>query len=263
MTAMSSTEFYTPLMVELDVAPTKDTVDTDVSGHDPAGSGAQRGTSHRLNTGEPKPRFRGFLHLLAFSSALTLAPILIVVTPGIADRFIMAIYAISIVGLFGISALYHRNVWSERSATIVRRLDHSMIFIATAATHTPIALIALPTGPGWTLFGVVWAGALFGIAARVFATDAPYWMIAVPYVVVGWCSLIVINHLWSSLGIAGFTLMLVGGGLYTLGALIYAIHRPNPWPQSFGYHEIFHLLTVAGAACHYVVIAIFVRSLAG
>jgi len=109
----------------------------------------------------------------------------------------------------------------------------------------------------------VWGGAVLGIALRVFATDAPYWMIAVPYVVVGWCSLVVINHLWSSLGIAGFTLMLVGGGLYTFGAVIYAAHKPNPWPRSFGYHEIFHLLTVAAAACHYVVIAIFVRGLAG
>lgn len=250
-------------MVELEVAPPDGVLIADATDREAAAPQSQHGTAHRLNTGEGKPRFRGFLHLLAFSSALTLAPILIVITPGIADRFIMAIYAISIVGLFGISALYHRNVWSEPGAAIVRRLDHSMIFVATAATHTPIALIALPAGPDWTLFGIVWGGALFGIATRVFATDAPYWMIALPYLVVGWCSLIVVNHLWSSLGVAGFTLMLVGGGLYTIGALIYAVHRPNPWPKSFGYHEIFHLLTVAGAACHYVVIAIFVRSLAG
>jgi len=242
-------------MVELEIAPPEANI---VEAPELLG-----GTADRVRAEEAKPRFRGFIHLLAFSSALTLAPILIVITPGIADRFIMAIYALSIVGLFGISALYHRNDWSKRGALIVRRLDHSMIFIATAATHTPIALIALPPAPGWTLFGVVWGGAVLGIAARIFATDAPYWMIAVPYVVVGWCSLVVINHLWASLGVAGFTLMLVGGGLYTLGAVIYAVHRPNPWPKSFGYHEIFHLLTVAGAACHYVVIAIFVRAIAG
>ena len=175
----------------------------------------------------------------------------------------MAIYAIAIVGLFGVSALYHRNEWSPRAASIVRRLDHSMIFIATAATHTPIALIALPPGPGWTLFAVVWSGAVLGIIGRVFFTDLPYWMIAVPYVLVGWCSLIVINHVWASLGIAGFTLLLVGGGLYTVGAIIYAFHRPNPWPKSFGYHEIFHAFTIGGAACHYIVIAFFVRTLAG
>lgn len=210
-----------------------------------------------------KPRFRGLSHLLAFSSALTLAPLLIVFTPGIADRFIMAIYAVSIVGLFGISALYHRNHWSERGTLIMRRLDHSMIFVAIAATHTPIALIALPSVQGWTLFGIVWGGAVVGIAGRLFATNAPFWMVALPYVVVGWSSLTVVTAVWDSLGIAASILLFVGGGLYTFGAVIYALRRPNPWPKYFGYHEIFHVLTIAGASCHYVVIAIFVRSLAG
>jgi len=199
--------------------------------------------------------------MLAFASALTLAPLLIVFTPGIAARFIMAIYAVAIVGLFGISALYHRIDWEPRGASVVRRLDHTMIFIATAATHTPIALIALPTRPGWTLFGVVWTGAAIGIAFRLFFTSAPYWLVSIPYVIVGWSSLIVINHVWNSLHLAAFILLFVGGGLYTAGAVIYAAHRPNPWPDHFGYHEIFHALTIAGAACHYVVIAIFVRSL--
>ena len=197
--------------------------------------------------------------MLAFSSALTLAPILIVVTPGVTDRFIVAIYSLSIVGLFGVSAMYHRVGWSERAAGRVRKLDHSMIFIATAATHTPIALIALPPRPGWTLFGIVWGGAVLGIVSRVFFTSAPYWMVATPYVIVGWSSLFVVNHIWSSLHLAGFILLLVGGVLYTAGAVIYAVHRPNPWPNHFGYHEVFHLLTVAAAACHYVTIAFFLR----
>ena len=221
------------------------------------------GSVERRAAGEVKPLFRGFSHLLAFSSALTLAPILIVVTPGIADRFIMAIYALSIVGLFGVSALYHRNDWGPKGTSIVRRIDHSMIFVATAATHTPIALIALPRGPGWTLFAIVWTGAALGIAGRLFYTSAPYWIVSIPYVVVGWSSIFVINHVWASLHLAAFILLLVGGALYTTGAVIYALHKPNPWPNHFGYHEIFHALTIAGAACHYVVIAIFVRSLAG
>jgi hemolysin III len=219
------------------------------------------GTAELRLAGETKPRFRGFIHLLAFSSALTLAPILIVITPGVADRFIMAIYAFAIVGLFGVSALYHRNEWSERGIAIVRRIDHSMIFIATAATHTPIALIALPSRPGWLLFSIVWIGAAVGITGRVFFQNAPYAIVAVPYVLVGWSSILVINHVWSSLGVAGFTLLIVGGVMYTMGAVVYALHRPNPWPNSFGYHEIFHALTVAAAACHYVVIAIIVRGL--
>jgi len=219
------------------------------------------GTAERRDNGEDKPAFRGFSHLLAFASALTLAPILIVITPGVAARFIMAIYALAIVGLFGVSSLYHRIAWGPKGSIIVRRLDHTMIFVATAATHTPIALIALPSRPGWTLFGIVWAGATVGIGFRLFYTSAPYWMVSIPYVLVGWSSLFVVNHMWSSLPLAAFILLFVGGGLYTAGAIIYAAHRPNPWPGHFGYHEIFHALVVAAAACHYVVIAIFVRSL--
>jgi len=184
------------------------------------------GTAALRAAGEPKPRFRGLSHLLAFASALTLAPLLIVETPGIAPRFIMAIYALSIVGLFGVSALYHRNEWST----------------------------------GWVLFAIVWIGAAVGIAGRLFFTNAPYAVVAIPYVVVGWSSLFVINHIWA-LGVASFVLLVVGGALYSLGAIIYALHRPNPWPLHFGYHEIFHVLTIAGAACHYVVIAIFVRGM--
>ncbi len=217
------------------------------------------GTATKRAHGETKPTARGLIHLLAFSSALTLAPILIVVTPGIAPRFIMAIYAISIAGLFGISALYHRVDWGPKGAAVMRRLDHSMIFVATAATHTPIALLAMPSRPGWTLFTIVWTGAAIGIAGRLFFTDAPYPVVAIPYLVVGWSSLFVINHVWDALAIAGAVLLFVGGGLYTIGAIVYAAHRPNPWPKHFGYHEIFHLLTVAGAACHYVTIAFFVR----
>lgn len=218
---------------------------------------ASLGTAEVRALGGGTPAFRGLLHLLAFSSALTLAPILIVFTPGVADRFIVATYALSIVGLFGVSAMYHRVNWGDRARGIVRKLDHSMIFVATAATHTPIALMSLPPRPGWTLFAVVWSSAALGILTRVFFSNAPYWMVATPYVVVGWSSLFVINHVWNSLHLAGFILLLVGGILYTVGAVIYALHRPNPWPGHFGYHEVFHLLTVAAAACHYVTIAFF------
>ena len=199
--------------------------------------------------------------MLAFSSALTLAPILIVLTPGVAPRFIMAIYALGIVGLFGVSALYHRTDWSPSGSAVVRRLDHAMIFLATAGTHTPIALLALPDGPGWVLFGIVWGGAALGIAGRLLFSHAPYPVIAAPYVLVGWSSMFVINHVWASLHLAAFILLLVGGLLYTVGAVVYALRRPDPWPASFGYHEVFHTLTVVAAACHYVVIAIFVRTL--
>ena len=169
--------------------------------------------------------------MLAFSSALTLAPILIVFTPGVADRFIVATYALSIVGLFGVSAMYHRVNWGDRARGIVRKLDHSMIFVATAATHTPIALMSLPPRPGWTLFAVVWSSAALGILTRVFFSNAPYWMVATPYVVVGWSSLFVINHVWNSLHLAGFILLLVGGILYTV-CLLYTSPSPRDRTRS-------------------------------
>ena len=219
--------------------------------------GAEGNGPKSARRSSPKPRFRGLLHLLAFASALTLAPILIVATPGVADRFIVATYAFSIVGLFGVSALYHRGDWGDQGLAVVRKLDHSMIFIATAATHTPIALMALPPRPGLVLFVIVWSGATLGIAGRVVFSNAPSWVVATPYVIVGWSSLFVINHVWSSLDLAGFILLLVGGALYTVGAVIYAINRPNPWPGHFGFHEVFHALTVAAAACHYITIAFF------
>jgi hemolysin III len=122
-------------------------------------------------------------------------------------------------------------------------------------------LIALPNGPGWLLFGIVWTGAILGILGRIFFPHAHAAIVAAPYVVVGWSSLFVVNHVWDQLAITGFVLLVVGGVLYTVGAVIYATKRPDPWPDHFGYHEIFHALTVAGAACHYVVIAVFVRDL--
>ncbi len=205
-----------------------------------------------------KPHLRGWSHFAAFISALTLAPILIVISPGVAARFIAAEYALAIAALFGVSALLHRGDWSPRAHLLLRRLDHSMIFVAIASTYTPIALLELPRRTGLILLAVVWTGALLGIASRVAWTNAPYPVIALPYVLCGWAALAVVDDIWTSLGVAGFVLILVGGALYTLGAVIYALHRPNPWPKWFGYHEIFHLFVIAGATLHYVAIAFFV-----
>ena len=137
----------------------------------------------------------------------------------------------------------------------MKRLDHSMIFVAIAATYTPIAVFALSPGVARIVLPVVWGGALLGITARNLWPDAPKPLTAAPYVAVGWVAVFVMVDLWRSLGVAGFTLITVGGVLYTIGALVYAIRRPNPWPQAFGYHEIFHLLVIGGAALHYVSVA--------
>lgn len=205
-----------------------------------------------------KPKLRGWSHFVAFVAAMTLAPILIVFSPGVAARFVAAEYAYAIAALFGVSALLHRGDWSPKAHLLLRRLDHSMIFVAIASTYTPVALLELPRRTGLILLGVVWTGALLGIASRVLWTNAPYPVIALPYVITGWAAVAVVGDVWDALGVAGFVLIIVGGGLYTLGAIIYALHKPNPWPRWFGYHEIFHLLVIAGAAVHYVAIAFFV-----
>ncbi|MFT7646190.1 MAG: hemolysin III [Candidatus Poriferisodalaceae bacterium] len=204
-----------------------------------------------------RPRFRGLSHLLAFAGALTAAPLLILNTPGVGQRFIVAIYALAVVALFGVSAAYHRGDWGERSAGFMRRLDHSMIFVLIAATYTPIAVFALPTSTAQWVLPVVWGGAIVGIVGRLAWAGAPYPVVAVPYLLVGWVGVVALGDILDSLGVAGFVLIVTGGGLFTIGALIYALHRPNPWPKWFGYHEIFHLFVIGGVAVHYVAVAYF------
>ncbi len=195
---------------------------------------------------------RGRSHEYAFVAALTLAPIMIVLAPGIAPRFVVAIYVIGVAALFGISALYHRPNWGPEGHAVMRRLDHSMIFVAIAATYTPIAVFALSGRIATIVLWVVWSGALVGIVLHNLVPHAPYPVIAAPYVAVGWVAVIAMNDILSSLGVAGFVLVVTGGGLYTVGALVYAFRRPDPWPSTFGYHEIFHLLVIAAAVLHYV-----------
>ena len=137
----------------------------------------------------------------------------------------------------------------------MRRLDHSMIFVAIAGTYTPVALFGLPGRAAWLVLGVVWAGSAVGIAARLTWSDAPPLAVAVPYVIVGWACLPVVHVVWQALGVAGFALLVAGGLAYTVGALVYALRSPDPWPRTFGFHEVFHVLVVAGAALHYVAVA--------
>ncbi|MFT5202446.1 MAG: hemolysin III [Candidatus Aldehydirespiratoraceae bacterium] len=209
----------------------------------------------RLDPDSIKPHLRGRSHEYAFVVALTLAPIMIVAAPGIVPRFVIALYAVAIAALFGISALYHRVDWSPPARARMKRLDHSMIFIAIAGTYTPIAVFALSSNTATIVLIAVWTGALMGIAIRNLWPDAPKPLAAAPYIAVGWVAAFVMVDMWRSLGPAGFTLVAVGGLLYTVGAFAYAFRRPNPWPQMFGYHEIFHLFVIAGAALHYISVA--------
>ena len=210
-------------------------------------------TKHPL----PRPHLRGVSHQFAFVSALTLAPLMIVVTPGVAPRLVIAIYVFAIAGLFGISALYHRLDWGERGRAVMRRLDHSMIFVTIAATYTPIAVFALDSGTARWILPTVWIGAGLGIIGRLVWVGAPPPVVAAPYLALGWVAVAALPEMLDGLGTAGFVLIVVGGGLYSVGAVFYALHRPNPWPRWFGYHEIFHLFVIGGVAVHYVAIAFY------
>ena len=210
-----------------------------------------------------KPLFRGVAHRAAFIASLTLAPIMVVRAPGIVPRFVTALYCLSIVALFGVSALYHRVDWGPRGRSVMQRLDHATIFVAIAATYTPVAAFALSPWAARLVLSLVWGGALIGTWVRLRFTDAPTPVVALPYLVVGWCLMAVVADAWHHLGVAGFLLLLVGGLAYTAGALVFAFQRPDPWPATFGFHEVFHVLTVAGAALHYVAIAFVVLPMAG
>ena len=205
-----------------------------------------------------KPLFRGVAHRAAFIASLTLAPIMVVRAPGIVPRFVTALYCLSIVALFGVSALYHRVDWGPRGRSVMQRLDHATIFVAIAATYTPVAAFALSPWAARLVLSLVWGGALIGTWVRLRFTDAPTPVVALPYLVVGWCLLPVVADAWHHLGVAGFVLLLIGGLLYTSGAVVFAFRRPDPWPDTFGFHEIFHLLTIAAAALHYVAFTFFV-----
>jgi hemolysin III len=200
-----------------------------------------------------RPQLRGWSHAVACIVAVILCPIVIVLSPG--ARTAAAIFTAAIVGLFGISAAYHRFFWGDRMEAIMKRLDHSMIFVAIAATYTPIAAVALDDGPGSLILKVVWIGAGAGVLTQLFWPHAPRPILVTLYITVGWAALLVIDDIWRALGIAGFVLLLVGGLLHTVGAVVYATKSPNPWPRTFGFHEVFHLFVIAAIAAHYVVVA--------
>ncbi|MGE4566192.1 MAG: hemolysin III family protein [Acidimicrobiales bacterium] len=211
-----------------------------------------------MNFPAPKPLFRGVSHRAAFISALTLAPLMIVKAPGVGPRFIIALYSLSVVALFGVSALYHRIDWSPSKKTLMQKIDHITIFVAIAATYTPVAVFVLSPWAGTLVLWVVWLGATSGIIIYLRFPHAPNWAVALPYLVIGWSLLPVIVDAWRQLGVAAFLLLLLGGLLYTGGALIFAFQKPNPWPGTFGFHEVFHLCTIVGATLHYIAIAFFV-----
>ncbi|MGH9028448.1 MAG: PAQR family membrane homeostasis protein TrhA [Acidimicrobiales bacterium] len=204
-----------------------------------------------------KPLLRGWFHLGALVVFLVAGPLLSAHARTAWTCAALVVYVVSIVALFGVSSAFHRITWSPAARRRMRRADHATIFIGIAGTYTAVAGLVLG---GWAqvlVLTLVWVGAAGGIAFRQLWLDAPKWVIALPYVVVGWSALAVMPQLLHGLGGAGFGLLLGGGCLYSGGALVYALRRPDPAPGVFGYHEVFHLCTVLGAALHFAAISAY------
>lgn len=202
-----------------------------------------------------RPRFRGVSHQYAFFASLITGAVLVLVAPTPRATSAAAIYAISVSGLFGASALYHRVRWRPAARRWMRRLDHSMIFVLIAGTYTPFAVLVLHGRLAEIVLGIVWGGAVAGIVLKLAWVDAPKWLMAAVYLALGWVGVATAPQLLHRAGPGALGLIVAGGVLYSIGAVVYATRRPDPSPRVFGYHEIFHLLVIAAAAVHYAAIA--------
>ena len=208
-----------------------------------------------------KPRLRGVFHQWACAGALPLGLVLVVAAGTARARIALTVYSVSLVALFGVSALYHRINWrSVTSRDWMRRLDHSMIFVLIAGSYTPFAVLALHGPVAVAILIAVWAGALLGGALNLVFKGAPTWLRVALYVGLGWIALATLPQLGAAIGVGGVALLALGGVLYTLGAVVYAVKRPDPVPAVFGYHELFHILVIAAAGLQYAVIAFWIAS---
>ena len=205
-----------------------------------------------------KPRLRGLLHLYAFIAALLALPVLLFVSRTGRAAFAAMIYGLSLVALFGVSALFHRVTWSHRARRWMGRLDHAMINVLIAGTFMPFGLLVLSPTLATVLLAVVWGGALAALLLHVLWIDAPKWLSALVYLVLGWSGIAALPELVAYVGWGPTALLALGGALYSAGATVYTLRRPDPVPAVFGYHEVFHALVIAAALSHYAVVALYV-----
>ena len=204
-----------------------------------------------------KPRMRGWLHTYAFFVAIVAGIVLCSLAatrPGLEPVVSCAIYSVTVCALFGVSALYHRRTWSRRGWALMRRLDHSMIFLFIAGTYTPFSVLALRGTTQTAILATVWTGALAGVAMKMAWPHAPRWASTPLYIALGWVAVFVLPEVLHNAGVAALVLLLVGGVAYSVGAVFYALRRPNPWPTVFGHHEFFHACTLVAAICHMIAI---------
>ncbi|MFV2119946.1 PAQR family membrane homeostasis protein TrhA [Streptomyces sp. Act-28] len=203
-----------------------------------------------------KPRLRGWLHAGMFPAVLVAGLALTALADSPRARLACGVYALTACLLFGVSALYHRGNWGPRATAVLRRLDHANIFLIIAGTYTPLTLLLLPDSTGRVLLWAVWAAAAAGIAFRVFWVGAPRWLYTPCYIAMGWAAVFFLPDFMREGGIAVLVLIVVGGVLYSVGGMVYGLKRPNPSPRWFGFHEVFHSLTLAAFAAHYVGISL-------
>jgi hemolysin III len=197
-----------------------------------------------------KPTWRGWIHAGTTPVAIVAGIVLVLAAQGTAAKLSTAVFALTSLLLFGISALYHRFTWSPRARILLKRLDHANIFLLIAGSYTPIAVLALPPEKGNVLLALVWAGTVLGIGFRVFWIHAPRWLYVLLYIALGWAAVMYLVDIFEA-NPTTMTLIIVGGLLYTGGAVVYALKKPNPFPGHFGFHEIFHVCTVLAFLCHW------------
>ena len=212
-------------------------------------------TVHRLEAAV-KPHLRGVLHEVAFAVSLVTGTVIVCLAQGAKERVAASVYAASVVLLFGTSAAYHRGSWGPRAHSVMSRLDHSMIFVLIAGTYTPFTLLLLDGWLRWTIFGVVWGGALAGILLRNVFRQPPRWVFVTIYLALGWVAVVIMPEVLKVGGVAVLVLLASGGLFYTVGAVVYARKRPDPSPKWFGFHEVFHACTLAAFATHYVAVSL-------
>jgi hemolysin III len=208
----------------------------------------------------PKPRWRGRIHLAAFLVSLPAGLALVLWSQGVPAHIAAALFALSLAGLFGTSATYHTGNWAPATRARLQRMDHAMIFVLIAGSYTPITLLALQPAWGITLLAVVWTAAVVGVTLALARFRALHRVGGYLYIGMGWLVVLALPAVVRSLGTQELALLFAGGILYTLGAIGLRLQRPNPRPHVFGYHEVWHAMTVAAAACHFTLVAMLVRA---
>jgi hemolysin III len=206
-----------------------------------------------------KPRLRGWLHAGMAPVAVVCGVVLVTLSPP-QYRWAAFVYSLTAILLFGVSATYHRFTWSPSTTVMLKRLDHSNIFLIIAGSYTPFAVALLPADQAKTLLLLVWSGAVAGVLFRVFWVGAPRWLYTPIYIALGWVAVFYLPAFWSAGGPAVVLLLAAGGLCYSAGGVVYALKRPNPSPTWFGFHEVFHALTLAGFITQYIAVSLVLYS---